>query len=98
MPLNLRSCLLALFTLSLSAQQLPPAPRTHIANVTPKPGAYTEPAIAVNAKDPKQLVVAWQVDSSTAYSNGARPHRATPARASPQAHKKLGHPPPAFQA
>src|SRR5260370_38696549 len=71
MILNVRSCLLALFTLSLSAQQLPPAPKAHIVDITPKPGGYTEPAIAVNARDAKQLVVAWQGNASAGYSTDA---------------------------
>src|SRR6266436_5537467 len=98
MTLNLRSCLLTLFTLSLSAQQLPPAPRTHIANVTPKPGAYTEPAIAVNAKDAKQLVVAWQVNASAAYSTDAGQNWTTAAGTAPRDYKTSGDVSLAFDA
>jgi hypothetical protein len=58
-------CLLAA---SLPAQQLPPAPKSHLADITPKPGFFNEPAIAVNPLNPQQLVVAWQINASVAYS------------------------------
>ena len=60
--------LLALCTAASFAQQLPPAPRAHLTDVTPKPGFFNEPAIAVNPKNPQQLVAAWQVGASVAYS------------------------------
>src|SRR5579859_258231 len=59
---------LALCTAGLFAQQLPPAPKAHLTDVTPKPGYFNEPAIAVNPKNPDQLVTAWQVSASVAYS------------------------------
>lgn len=58
-----------LFASSLCAQPLPPAPRSHLIDITPKPGFFNEPAIAVNPLNPQQLVVAWQINASVAYSN-----------------------------
>ena len=60
--------LLALYAGSLVAQQLPPAPKAHIVDITPKAGYFNEPAIALNPRDPQQLVAAWQVNASVAYS------------------------------
>src|ERR1041385_4487894 len=60
--------LLAFCSAGLLAQQLPPAPKAHLTDITPKPGFFNEPAIAVNAKDPQQLAAAWQVGASVAYS------------------------------
>ncbi len=60
--------LLALYAGSLVAQQLPPAPKAHIVDITPKAGYFNEPAIALNPHDPQQLVAAWQVNASAAYS------------------------------
>src|SRR5262249_28695374 len=60
--------ILALCACSLVAQQLPPAPKAHLVDINPKPGFFNEPSIAVNPKDPQQLVVAWQVNASVAYS------------------------------
>ncbi|HEY2115288.1 MAG TPA: sialidase family protein [Candidatus Angelobacter sp.] len=60
--------LLVLYAGSLVAQQLQPAPKAHIVDVTPKAGYFNEPAITLNAKNPQQLVAAWQVGASAAYS------------------------------
>jgi BNR/Asp-box repeat protein len=59
--------LLALCSSGIFAQ-LPLAPKAHLTDVTPKPGFFNEPAIAVNPKNPQQLVTAWQVPASVAYS------------------------------
>jgi hypothetical protein len=67
-PMKISSVLLALCASCLCAQQLPPAPQARLTDVTPKPGYFNEPAIAVNAIDPRQLVAAWQVPASVAYS------------------------------
>src|SRR5690348_1431793 len=66
--MKIRFLLLALCTCSLWSQQLLPAPGAHVTDITPKAGYFNEPAIAVNAKDPQQLVVAWQINASVAYS------------------------------
>ena len=60
--------LLFLCASSLFAQQLPPAPKAHVLDVTPKAGYFNEPSISVNPKNPQQLVAAWQVGASAAYS------------------------------
>ncbi|HEU4415606.1 MAG TPA: sialidase family protein [Candidatus Angelobacter sp.] len=52
----------------LLAQQLAPAPKAHLTDITPKAGFFNEPAIAVNPADAQQLVAAWQVNASAAYS------------------------------
>jgi hypothetical protein len=59
---------LALCAGSLLAQPLPPAPKAHLVDINPKPGFFNEPSIAVNPANPQQLVVAWQVNASVAYS------------------------------
>ena len=57
----------------LPAQQLPSAPRVHLTDITPKPGFFNEPAIAVNPQSPEKLVVAWQINASAAYTlNGGQ--------------------------
>lgn len=57
-----------MFTVTLLAQQLPLAPKTHVVDITPKPGYFNEASIAVNAKNPQQAAVAWQINASAAYS------------------------------
>jgi hypothetical protein len=53
---------------SVLAQPLPPAPKAHLTDINPKPGFFNEPSIAVNPGNPQQLVTAWQVNASVAYS------------------------------
>ena len=60
--------LFALFAATLHAQQPPSAPKAHLVEINPKPGFFNEPAIAVNPANPQQLVVAWQINASAAYS------------------------------
>src|SRR5262249_21090793 len=61
-------CLILVFCAgSLLAQTLPPAPKAHLVDINPKPGFFNEPSLAVNTKNPQQLVVAWQVTASVAY-------------------------------
>src|SRR5215813_13070292 len=68
--MNLRTCLpVLLLASSVTAQQLIPAPKVHLADITPKPGYFNEPSIAVNPKNPQQVAVAWQINASVAYSD-----------------------------
>ncbi|MGC2696330.1 MAG: sialidase family protein [Candidatus Angelobacter sp.] len=66
--MKISALLLAFCSTCLFAQQLPPAPKAHLTDITPKAGFFNEPSIAVNPGDPQQLVVAWQVNASAAYS------------------------------
>jgi len=50
------------------AQQLPPVPKAHLTDITPKPGYFNEPSIAVNPANRDQAAVAWQINASTAYT------------------------------
>jgi BNR/Asp-box repeat len=50
---------------------LPLPPGAHVVKLTPGAGDFTEPSIAVNARDPRQLVGAFQVHASVAYSRDA---------------------------
>ena len=52
------------------ADQLPPVPGK-VVTITPEAGYRNEPSIAVNAKDPSQLVAAYQTNASVAYSQDA---------------------------
>src|SRR5260370_2832257 len=53
---------------STASKPLPLAPSAKVINLTSQPGFFNEPSIAVNPKDPQQLVVAWQINASVAYS------------------------------
>ncbi len=56
------------------AQTLEPAPGAAVTTVTPDPGFFTEPSIAVNPRDPQQVVAAYQDNAHIAYSLDAGRH------------------------
>jgi len=55
----------------MSAQELPKAPQAQIFTLTPSPGPFTEPAIAVNPTNPQQVVGVYQDNVHAAYSENA---------------------------
>jgi hypothetical protein len=57
-----------LFVNSTQAQEMPKAPKAEIFALTPEPGYFTEPGVAVNASDPKQVVAVFQDNVHAAYS------------------------------
>jgi len=63
-------CLFAALPLSAMAvaQDLPPAPRAEVFNLTATPGYFTEPSIAVNSANPQQVVAVFQDNAHAAYS------------------------------
>ena len=50
---------------------LPLAPAARVVSLTPVPGSFTEPSIAVNPLAPKQLVAAFQDNAHVSYSTDA---------------------------
>lgn len=51
--------------------KLPPPPASHVLTVTPHPGYFTEPSVAVNPRNPRQVVAAFQSPARIAYSSDA---------------------------
>ena len=51
-----------------SQNSLQPPPNAKLLALNPTPGRYTEPAIAINPKNPNQISAAFQVPASIAYS------------------------------
>ena len=65
-------------------QGLPVAGNTQVSDLTPKPGFFTEPSVAINPRNPKQVVVAYQDNAHIAYSLDAGKHwRTAPGIAPP---------------
>jgi photosystem II stability/assembly factor-like uncharacterized protein len=62
---------LLLATLTTVAQELPKAPQAQVFALTPTPGRFSEPAIAVNPANPQQVVAFYQVPVHAAYSADA---------------------------
>jgi len=52
-------------------QALPAVPAAQVTTITPDPGFFTEPSIAVNPLNPQQVVAAYQDNAHIAYSTDA---------------------------
>jgi hypothetical protein len=53
------------------ADDLPKAPQAHVLTLTPTPGYFTEPGIAANPSNAKQVFAVFQDNVHAAYSNDA---------------------------
>lgn len=53
------------------AQDLPKAPNAHVFSISPEAGHFTEPAVAVNPVNPKQVVAVFQDNVHASYSQDA---------------------------
>jgi Neuraminidase (sialidase) len=60
-------CALVCSSLAFAQSNLPQPPGARVIDITKK-GYFNEPAIAVNPANPQQVVTAWQVNTSVAYS------------------------------
>ena len=58
-------------SLMLRGQDLPKAPQAHVFALTPAPGYFTEPGVAVNPVNPQQVVAVFQDNAHAAYSRDA---------------------------
>jgi len=70
----LRFSLAAVAVLSctlIHAQALPKAPGAQIFTLTPEPGFFTEPSVAVNPNNPQQVVAVFQDNVHASYSEDA---------------------------
>jgi hypothetical protein len=63
-----------LLTASGFSQSLPKAPNVQITTLPPKPGFFTEPSIAINPANPRQVVAAFQDNAHIAHSVDAGQH------------------------
>ncbi|HXJ86599.1 MAG TPA: hypothetical protein VMS18_07275 [Candidatus Binatia bacterium] len=52
----------------LYSQEMPKAPRAQVFSLTPSPGYFTEPSVAVNPANPQQVVAVFQDNAHAAYS------------------------------
>lgn len=65
------SACLVTSSLLTRAQELPKAPKSQVFNLTPAPGYFTEPAIAVNPSNPQQVLAVFQDNVHASYSQDA---------------------------
>jgi hypothetical protein len=75
---------------STSPQELPKAPKAEVISVTPKPGFFTEPSIAINPNNPEQVVAAFQDNAHITYSVDAGQHWQLAAGIEPQNYRVSG--------
>jgi Neuraminidase (sialidase) len=52
-------------------EDLPKAPQSHVFNLTPAPGYFTEPGVSVNPENPQQVVAVFQDNAHASYSTDA---------------------------
>ncbi len=69
--ISMAFCFATVIASTLYAEDLPKAPQAHVFTLTPTPGFFTEPGIAVNPRNPKQVVAVFQDNVHAAYSNDA---------------------------
>lgn len=62
---------LSLNALPCLSQSLPIAPASSVQTLTPEPGYFTEPSVAINPRNPDQVAVAFQDNAHIAYSMDA---------------------------
>jgi BNR/Asp-box repeat len=55
----------------LHSQDLPKAPQAHVFSLTPTPGHFTEPGVAVDPTNPQRVVAVFQNQAHAAYSTDA---------------------------
>jgi hypothetical protein len=66
------------------AQTLPSVPVARLIDLTPHPGFFNEPSIAVNPNNPRQVVAAYQVGATAAFSSDAGEHWALASATAPK--------------
>jgi hypothetical protein len=81
--------LLVPFAVAQSPQMIPRAPAAKVTTLT-APGYFSEPSVAVNPGNPQQVVVAYQVPASIAYSTDAGVHWQKAANTAPKNFKIAG--------
>lgn len=62
---------LGISAIFLQAEDLPKVPDAHVFSLTPTPGYFTEPGVAVNPNNPKQVIAVFQDNVHAAYTNDA---------------------------
>jgi len=75
---------------NIAATSLPRAPGAAVFSITPEPGSFTEPAVAVNPKNPQQVVAVYQDNVHASYSVDGGQHWTAADGAAPPNYKISG--------
>jgi hypothetical protein len=81
---------LAVSAVLAPAQGLQKAPGAEVQDLTPKPGYFTEPSVAINPHNPQQVVAAYQDNAHIAYSSDAGKHWTTASGVAPPNYRVSG--------
>jgi BNR/Asp-box repeat len=79
-----------LVSAAATPQVLPVSPGTKVTILNRRPGAFSEPSIAINPQNPKQVLAAFQTPASVAYSEDSGEHWQLVAGAAPENYKRSG--------
>lgn len=75
---------------SAAESPLAAPPGAQVVALTPVPGMYSEPSVAVNPLNPQQLVAAYQINASVAYSADAGKTWTTAENTAPDDYRRSG--------
>ena len=78
------------FSTSLLGQTLQKAPGSEVLSLTPAPGPFTEPAIAINPNNSRQVVAVFQDNAHASYSQDAGQTWHAAERVAPQNYRVSG--------
>ena len=70
-PLKPLSALLLIVAFGAGSAQMPTAPGKRVIDLTPAPGYFSEPAIAINPRNPRNAIAAYQTAGKIAYTSDA---------------------------
>ncbi|HEV3154370.1 MAG TPA: sialidase family protein [Candidatus Baltobacteraceae bacterium] len=54
--------------IAAAAMLLPSAPHKQVITLSPVPGSHSEPAVAINPRNPRNVIVAYQTDGNAVYT------------------------------
>src|SRR5271170_2691585 len=83
-------CGLTAWSPAALAQDLAKVPGAEVHSLTPKPGYFTEPSVAINPRNPQQVSVAYQDNARIAYSPDAGKTWDTAANTAPPDYRVSG--------
>ncbi|MGH9727743.1 MAG: sialidase family protein [Candidatus Acidiferrales bacterium] len=79
-----------LLAVAAAAQSLPQPPGSTTITITPEPGFFSEPSIAINPNNPQQVAAAYQDNAHIAYSSDAGKHWAIASGIAPPDYRVSG--------
>lgn len=79
-----------LFQAGVAQQGLPPPPGARVVSISPRPGSFNEPAVAIDPNNPNHIAAAFQSPAAVSYSQDAGASWQLAAGAAPADYKVSG--------